>query len=116
MSIWESMGIGKKKEEIIKPNTGTVEKTVRDGGHITLEQEKIDQQKEAVMKRIENDAKLKKAYEFWFNKTDKTTGKNMQDKLVEFLMENPKVDNLGYNRITKEFVNAKMAGASSVVA
>ena len=116
MSIWER-AMGKKEEKkITKPMQPDVDKAVEDGGHITLEQEKIDQQKEAVMKRIENDAKLKKAYEFWFNKTDKTTGKNMQDKLVEFLMENPKVDNLGYNRITKEFVNAKMAGASSVAA
>ena len=32
MSIWESMGIGKKKEEIIKPTENTVKKAVEKGG------------------------------------------------------------------------------------
>ena len=32
MSIWESMGIGKKKEEIIKPTKNTVEEAVEKGG------------------------------------------------------------------------------------
>ena len=76
---------GNKKQE---PKQQTaVEKNIGEQGGISAEQFKIEQQKEKVMKMIEKDAKLKRAYDFWFNKTDKT-GKNMQDILVEFLMEN----------------------------
>jgi len=114
MSFLEKFGLGKGEEKkIIKPGPEDVKRAGKDGG-MTPGQLETEQQKEKTMKRINDDKKLKRTYDFWFNKTDET-GKNMQDKLVEFLMENPKVE-VGYNKITKEFVNAKMAGASSSVA
>ena len=103
MSIWESMGIGKKKEEIIKPTEKTVEKAVKAGGATTEENLK----KEVETRMAKWTPRQKSALDFLVSKFSWNPEKLTPEKLdkVEKFAENPKevMPSASYNKTTGKF-------------
>ena len=87
MSIWESMGIGKKKEEIIKPTGETVKEAVKAGGVTTEE----DLKKEVETRMAKWTPRQKSALDFLVSKFSWNPEKLTPEKLdkVEKFAKHP---------------------------